>query len=261
MLQIGYTRNQTIMNKIRSYEYIFIGLILRYGRQLNSSNTKYDFQDGINSIKNALVKANLKVSAAAIDSIDEDFKEMTEKIKDSSKLGPIISKEIKTRLESLEDTVYAESTLTYIHNIPLRRYQSIYLLETPDKLLNTGVFLKLSDIAKYDFTSACRCIAYGEATASAFHVLRATEDTLKQFYFSSIKTKRLKTPMWGPMTIALRSKKTNKPKENILGALDLVRISYRNPTQHPEAIYDIESAQDLLGLCIDLINKMVITYK
>ena len=62
--------------------------------------------------------------------------------------------------------------------------------------------------------------------------------------------------MWGPMTDELRAKKTNKPDETTLSALDVVRISYRNPTQHPQVKYDIESAQDLLGVCIDLLNKM-----
>jgi hypothetical protein len=62
--------------------------------------------------------------------------------------------------------------------------------------------------------------------------------------------------MWGPMSAQLRALTSNKPSETILNTLDLVRVSYRNPTQHPEAKYDIESAQDLLGVCIDLINKM-----
>ena len=64
--------------------------------------------------------------------------------------------------------------------------------------------------------------------------------------------------MWGPMTSELRAKKSNKPSDTILNSLDLVRTSYRNPTQHPESKYDIESAQDLFGVCIDLINKMAI---
>ena len=47
-----------------------------------------------------------------------------------------------------------------------------------------------------------------------------------------------------------------KPDESLLQRLDYIRDTYRNPTSHPEARYTIEQAQDLLGLCIDVMNTM-----
>jgi len=38
--------------------------------------------------------------------------------------------------------------------------------------------------------------------------------------------------------------------------LDHIRRSFRNPTQHPDKIYDIQEAQDLFGLCVDAVNRM-----
>jgi len=58
------------------------------------------------------------------------------------------------------------------------------------------------------------------------------------------------------MTNELRAKKTNKPPKVLLDSLDMVRNSYRNPTQHPEAKYDINEAQDLFGICLDSMSKM-----
>ena len=55
--------------------------------------------------------------------------------------------------------------------------------------------------------------------------------------------------MWPPMTVELRNKRSPKPGEDTLAALDIVRVSYRNPTQHSEAKFDIDSAQDLFGIC------------
>jgi hypothetical protein len=75
-------------------------------------------------------------------------------------------------------------------------------------------------------------------------------------YFHFKKSKRIKKPMWGPMTDELRKKIGGKPDLVILDTLDVIRKSYRNPTQHPETIYDIESGQDLFGLCLDILNKM-----
>ncbi|MDQ8037424.1 MAG: hypothetical protein REI12_08385, partial [Pedobacter sp.] len=100
------------------------------------------------------------------------------------------------------------------------------------------------------------CILFGEATAAAFHILRATQSVLKSYYYIHRKQNRLANPMWANMIDQLRAKTKNKPPAALLSALDLIRTEYRNPTQHPHATYQIDSAQDLLGVCIDVIGKM-----
>ncbi len=62
--------------------------------------------------------------------------------------------------------------------------------------------------------------------------------------------------MWTNMLDQLKAKKRDKPPKPLLDSLDMIRANYRNPTQHPEATYNIDSAQDLMGVCVDLINKM-----
>ena len=42
----------------------------------------------------------------------------------------------------------------------------------------------------------------------------------------------------------------------LLNNLDNIRQSFRNPTQHPEKIYDIQEVQDLWSLCVDVVNRM-----
>jgi hypothetical protein len=39
--------------------------------------------------------------------------------------------------------------------------------------------------------------------------------------------------------------------------LDHIRVSFRNPTAHPEKIFEIDEAQDLLSICIDAANRMI----
>lgn len=246
------------MNKQKSYDFIHVGLLVRYNSSLSITSTKETFLDGLNTLKDSLTGIGFNVSLALLEYLITYLNENSTTINPQSKFDTKIFTKLHREIQSLETTIYAEANTKFVHTIPTRRFITEYLLEKPQMLLKDKVFGKLSDIAKFDFASACRCISYGEATASAFHILRATEDTLKQFYFKYKKTNRLSKPMWGPMTIELRAKKTNKPSEMILGALDVVRVSYRNPTQHPEAKYDIESAQDLFGVCIDLLNKMAI---
>jgi len=60
--------------------------------------------------------------------------------------------------------------------------------------------------------------------------------------------------MWGNMIIGLNKRRDRKV--GLLKRLEYIKDSFRNPTSHPEATYNIEGAQDLLGLCIDVINSM-----
>ena len=62
--------------------------------------------------------------------------------------------------------------------------------------------------------------------------------------------------MWANMVEQLKAKTRNKPPATLLNSLDLIRSAYRNPTQHPEATYEIDSSQDLFGVCLDVIGKM-----
>lgn len=164
--------------------------------------------------------------------------------------------DIVGEFSTLENVVFAEAITKKIYILPNRRFNTEYLLSDPKKLLKAGAFEKLEEIAKTDFASSCRCILFGEATAAAFHILRATESVLKSYYFHHRKQKRLAKPMWGSMLDQLRAKSKNKPPESLISSLDLIRTAYRNPTQHPEAIYEIDSAQDLFGVCLDVIGKM-----
>lgn len=248
------------MNRLNSYELIKIGLLIRCLINVDDNYKVKFIIETINDLKEALTISNLVVSLSGIVNSNNfnDINRSIKKIDSDNKIDTDLANKLIKEMEKIEKIVFSESTIKTVYSLPQRRYNREYLLNTPDKLLNKEVYNKISDMAKFDFNSACRCILYGEGTAVAFHILRATEATLKHYYFHYIKRKRLEKPMWGPMTNKLRDKRTNKPDPNILNSLDNVRISYRNPTQHPEIKYDIDSAQDLFGLCVDLINKMTI---
>ena len=99
-------------------------------------------------------------------------------------------------------------------------------------------------------------LAFELPTAAAFHFLRGTEEALRDFYLKSVKRDRIKEPrMWGPIVSHLRTRK-KPPPALLLDNLDSLRSNFRNPTQHPEKVFDLDEAQDLLALAIDSINRM-----
>lgn len=237
------------------YGFIHIGLCIRLLLSVTKASKVNFTLSHIEKLGTELKDAGFQVSIAGGNDIREVSKQLREMDSDEV-IGPELASDLKDTMRVFEKIVFAESQTKKIYVLPSRRFNSDYLLNNPKLLFKDEIFDKISELGCYDISSSCRCILFGEGTAAAFHILRATEEVLKQYYFHHKRTKRLKKPMWGPMTTELRNKKTNKPPEVLLNSLDMVRTSYRNPTQHPNATYDIESAQDVFGVCLDLIGKM-----
>lgn len=163
---------------------------------------------------------------------------------------------IKAELEAIDKTLDSELKLRKAYLLTRKNFALVDLLEKPEALLGAGTWDCLSEHAKEDFRLAALQIALSQPTGAAFHLMRALEDHVKTLYFSFKKTKRLKTPMWGPMTKELREKKNPRPTLKLLDHLDSMRKNYRNPTQHPEVFYTLEEAQDLLSSTIGALNMI-----
>lgn len=246
------------MEDRNSYDYIQLGMIIRL-LQYGPYTYKFVLAE-IQKFEKLLHDINFEVTIAM--TLSSEYVDLKNFIKEKSASSPNdnVSKDEENKLEenfrNIEQVIFAESSTKNIYTIPSRRYNSLYLLKTPQKLFKQGHFDKFSALAQSDISSSAKCILFGESTASAFHILRGTEDTLKQYYFLHRKQKKLAKPMWGNMVEQLKVKKNNKPPKPLLDALDMIRANYRNPTQHPEAVYTIDTAQDLFGVCLDVLGKM-----
>ena len=240
-----------------AYVYIQIGLCVRALRYLAPPLPSSFATEMIETFRSNLVRAGFDVSLAAMQSVAfGDMMVALESADKNAPLAPAVASLVVDQFVSLENVLFAEAITKRVYILPNRRFNTGYLLADQKKLLKAGAFEKLEEVARNDFASSCRCILFGEATAAAFHILRATESVLKSYYFHHRRQKRLDRPMWGPMVEQLCAKAKHKPPESLLASLDLIRSAYRNPTQHPEAIYEIDSAQDLFGVCLDVIGKM-----
>ena len=106
-----------------------------------------------------------------------------------------------------------------------------------------------------DIKQAGRCIAFDIPTAAAFHIIRATETVILQYY-NKLGGKSIKPKMrnWGAYINALRSCKAD---QRITGFLDHIREEYRNPVLHPETMVESEQVQVFLGVCVSAIIQMI----
>lgn len=157
----------------------------------------------------------------------------------------------------VEETVFCEAKEQVIASPLPRRFSLEHLLNDPGKILGSGVYDDLSDVAKHDLEYSCRSIAFECPTAAAFHILRCVEECVRILHKAYFPRKQTDKP-WGPLVLALSQKpKKPKPEEILVEHLNHLRKRFRNPTDHPEKIYEIEEAEDLVHLSVDVINRVM----
>lgn len=190
--------------------------------------------------------------------VAKPLEEMRDNLKASEddKIDDNAALQLKDILEKIDATLDAELKLKNIYQLTEKRFELNKLLKDPGSLLSTTAFEALPSSTARDFRLACRQIAYGMATSSAFHMMRAVEAEVKRLYFAYKKTKRLAQPMWAAMIQQLRVKRNPKPTDKLLDHLDSMRKHFRNPTQHPDVFYSIDEAQDLLNQTIVAMNMI-----
>ena len=259
--------------------YIYFGTCVRYLQDVEEGwNVEgHGFVlDNINAFFKCLDKFNLPVTKRASYKLLEFKKKLSQN--DSSNENPeknvdedneenedtergLTLDEARNLMQIMSDirkTLDAETSGNVAYIVTDKRIDVNKLISNIPALMNEGVFDSLPIIAQYDFNDAGRCIAFEIPTAAAFYLLRGTEAVLREYYCHIIKRKRVKQLLWGPMIIHLRARKSPPlPSETLLNHLDNIRRSFRNPTQHPDKIYDIQEVQDLFSLCIDVVNRMM----
>ena len=129
-------------------------------------------------------------------------------------------------------------------------------MEEPNQLLASGVHARLNEQSRRDWDAGCRCLAFENATAAAFHCLRCIEECVRTLYRAYFPGNKISHETWGQLTTQLRQKpRRPKPDDVLLVHLDHLRISFRNPTDHPEKSYDVEESEDLIHLAADSVNR------
>lgn len=209
----------------------------------------------IRKFKNFVVIYNFKVARVAMKSeLDVIVKQISDMSDEQVTPADVIEKLKKFSLK-IETTIDAELKLTHAYILDEKRLGLNRLLDNIKELFGDAVFNKLSKQAQMDFMEAGKCLAFERYTASAFHILRATEEMLSVYYKHKIKQKRVKELLWYPMVKHLSGKK-GVPLA-LMAVLDSVRLDFRNPTAHPEKFYGEDEVQKLFSHCGDIVNRIV----
>jgi hypothetical protein len=164
--------------------------------------------------------------------------------------------DLATKLQTFEIVLAAElqAQNTYFVSRKLG-YETAILIEEAHRLLPETILDAISDQTVAELQQAGRCIALEIPTAAGFHIVRATEAVLREYYAEFVgASPKPKMRNWGSY---IRNLRKTPADAKTLGYLDHIRESYRNPVFHPEEMLSPEKAQVLLGVCISAIVLMV----
>ena len=245
--------------KARSIQrYIFFGTELRYLQDVRAGEGVHDkarVLDNIDGFLGHVDTFQLPVTQRACGDLTQ-LRDTLREVPPDHVLTADEAQNLRVIMNDVRLTLFAEAGGNVAFIVTDKRIDVNKLLKNVPSLFAPGVVDSLPDIAQHDFSDAGRCIAFELPTSAAFHILRATEGVFRHFYCCVVRQKRVKPLLWGAMVDSLRARR-RPPPGPLLDLLDNIRRSFRNPTQHPEKIYDIQEVQDLFSLCTDVVNRMV----
>ena len=137
-------------------------------------------------------------------------------------------------------------------------YRTKTLIEAADAVFPKSVHDALQLDAITDIQAAGRSLAFELPTAAGFHICRAIETTLLQ-YFSELKIEVPEYRNIGRYIEALEKCAEAKgidPK--VLATLDQFRDLHRNPIMHPDVHLNMEEAQILFALAQSAISGIAL---
>lgn len=247
------------MRKTGIYTYFAFGYdyyILKDGCPGRRARGGDDSLDGmITQFFEWLAELHLPVTQNAAEPLT-DIQAELQKLPLNATVDGSLAKRVQQACQRLDGSLNSELELRYAYVVTPKRFDLEHLLDSPQQLLATSTWEQLPPLVKFDFSQAARCIAFGVPTAAVFHLMRSVEGMLRHYYCSIVKRGRIEPLLWNGIITQLRAKRGGPPRA-LLDHLDNIRVNFRNPTQHPEARYSLDEAQDLMAVAVDALNRMV----
>lgn len=156
-----------------------------------------------------------------------------------------------TMAKEFETVLSAElQTLATYHATQKGIYDTVALIERTEGIFPDTVIEKIKPEAVEEIRQTGRCLAFDNATASAFHVMRATEAILHEYYIAVCKPKpkpKGRLENWGAYLKELRSVDDGSVKE-VVAIIQQIKDRHRNLIMHPEIVLSPDEAFTLFEI-------------
>jgi hypothetical protein len=167
---------------------------------------------------------------------------------------------IATKAKDFETVLANEMPGLAIYSVTQKGiYATEDLISQAELQIPEGLRSRLSEKARDDLRESGKCLAYEICTATAFHMWRAVETVMCQYYKhlsggKSFEDDGVTNRNWGQYIKSLNAKGANG---KITTFLDHIRDEYRNPVSHPEETVELDEAFGLFNVGIGAITQML----
>jgi hypothetical protein len=170
----------------------------------------------------------------------------------SKKIEPLAAWNLNEAAKKFETVLAAELQMVDTYFVDQKgAYSTPDLIERAQIVLPVAVLTVLSPTAVEDVKQAGRALVFDLPTAAGFHILRATESVLRD-YFVAVTGKAPGKRTWGALVAGLRKRGDAK----VLAAVDQIRDLHRNPLMHPEVVLTEPEALSVFGMAQSAIVAM-----
>jgi hypothetical protein len=164
--------------------------------------------------------------------------------------------EIQKRLTDFETVLRSELLITDSYFVSRKAgYDTAALISNGEQNFPVDLGTKVP-LAIGDIREAGKCLAFELSTAAGFHVLRATETVVRNYWTAVTKGAAHPKPRTlGTYLRRLEEKKLGSKKT--IETLKQITALHRNPLMHPEESLTLEDAIGLFGICRSGIGAML----
>jgi hypothetical protein len=142
---------------------------------------------------------------------------------------------------------------------PKGTHKTSVLLSNASKEIPDSILKDVASEVTDDFNQAGKCLLFDNSTAVGFHLMRAIESVIYAYLKKLTgKDMPIKSRNWGAY---IRVLKTSKADNRVIGMLEHIKDTYRNPILHPEVTLSSQEAQVLFGLSVSAIVLIVTAMK
>jgi len=165
---------------------------------------------------------------------------------------------VQNRARDFETIVLAElQTLATYHVTQKGAYSTPDIIERAEITLPESIRAKITDKVIDEIRQSGRCLAFDNPTASGFHIIRAVEGVMHQYYLAICKPTPAPAHLdnWGAYIAELRKSNDPSVKETI-AILQQIKDNDRNLIMHPERVLSVDDAFTLFEIAKGAIMAM-----
>ena len=204
---------------------------------------------------------NMLVSRSVYKDLKEKVTSLAEHAADDTVVdyGDYIT--LKSNAERLEGILAAEFQVVNTYCIAqTMAYDVRILIDKGEEVIPESLRDNLPDIVRKDLREAARCLAYRLNTAVGFHILRAVEGTIMEYFglLSIPKPSKASERNLGNYINLLKSAGVD---QKILLPLDQIRALHRNELMHPDRSLDDTESSSLFEVSKAALTAMLIDIK